>query len=98
MSSRSRTASLSFSKYSRVSRQGSSEESQSSLSDCYAQLTITNPIIANWQTDGDSSMPNGWARRSSSDFLPFLAVIRNGLLPAITNGNENSNVGHHGMG
>ena len=23
-----------------------------------AQLTITNPIIANWNTDGDSSIPN----------------------------------------
>jgi len=39
-----------------------------------------------------------WARGTSWEFLPFLAVIPIGQLPAITIANENSNVGHHGMG
>jgi len=46
--------------------------------------------IQTYQMDGAGGVP--------SKSLPFLAVIPIGLLPAITIANENSNVGHHGMG
>ena len=34
------------------------------MHDGEALLTITRPIVSNWKTEADSSIPNGWARGS----------------------------------
>jgi hypothetical protein len=42
-------------------RQGCSEIGiQGAIDEIRAPLTITIPIVSNWQTDGDSSLPNAW--------------------------------------